>query len=1039
MNEMKIDILAFAQGKNAFLEAAKDAGLLDMSETSGGDFGAEDWAKAIAEIDALIASLMKNAERYNEDLLNNLRKELDEVVKSIGTMERILGEEMTALLAERPEEGTKAYEEWEQRVAELEDKFASLGISYEDYLAKQERYKELLREIAIMEDRYADNDAVKILLKQKKELLDKIYEAGYDKYATDEMKQDETFKEYLADIEFYNQLAAEATDPEQIARWKLLAELAQGAFDNAVLEGFNKKLDESLALYDDNIDKMAFLKDMLSSLSNQTEIDEVKRQLEELEGIVYKDLYSAYADDATRFNDELDLMKKHMEWAIENGYPDLAEWIQKAYDTKILDKWKEGIDEIANGLDDDFDKYKYYQDEIKKAAGMLVMAILGGDETGSADWAARLKYLEELLAELEGSMEDRMWDEYATDAQKYEQELADINKDLDWAIKNYPELADEIADAFNTRVLEEWQDAWDDAFGDLDLNLGKLNAIEAALAEVGVPEISEEEARKGRDAALLSGDTEAYNYYQEQLLMHQKINFLLDERASLIEELGSKYQTEEEEYQAEIAQYESDIATFRALLKKAREDGDVEAANRWQKEIEDAEAAMEEFVDNANFDALQEEFKRQFGDISDIGTEEVRKMLDAFRQQVEDSDLPPELKKQILDDIDDIYDDLDKRTQESFNKISNAIKDISSLLETFGAEQGLVDSISAIGDAVSALGDITYAIAKGDWWSVFSLAVKFVNSLVKAIQNLVSLLDGDPFAGVEAIGVRIANAEKVVQKSVGTGVAPAQEGLITAYQAAIDELNKAIAEEEAKPDGWLARVLGLDTDKEAIAEAEKQIEEYEKLMDEVRESMKADFLQTDYTSFSDSLAEILIAPWDSYAEMMDAVNELTDQTINNIVKHALSLHMQAQVKDALDALYERCIGDESLEMFREDVRKIVQDGQQVAQYYGQFYDDLASSSTAYDTISRITESQANSFLGYYQNYLVIMTDMHNIMKRIWDNMNRQSININLDAYLTALHTIAANTGAIASNTSRIGAMADDIRIMKNSLSRSGAY
>ena len=313
-----------------------------------------------------------------------------------------------------------------------------------------------------------------------------------------------------------------------------------------------------------------------------------------------------------------------------------------------------------------------------------------------------------------------------------------------------------------------------------------------------MPEISEEEARKGRDAALLSGDTEAYNYYQEQLLMHQKINFLLNERAALIEELGSKYQTEEEKYQAKIAEYESDIATFRALLEKAREDGDVEAANRWQKEIEDAEAAMEEFVDNANFDALQEEFKRQFGDISDIGTEEVRKMLDAFRQQVEDSDLPPELKKQILDDIDDIYDDLDKRTLESFNKIGNAIKDISSLLETFGAEQGLVDSISAIGDAVSVLGDITYAIAEKKWWSVFSLAVKFVNSLVKAIQKLVSLLDSDPFAGVEEIGVRISNAEKAVEKAVGTNVVPAQGELMNAYQEAINKLQGAIKKESGK-------------------------------------------------------------------------------------------------------------------------------------------------------------------------------------------------------------------------------------------------
>ena len=567
----------------------------------------------------------------------------------------------------------------------------------------------------------------------------------------------------------------------------------------------------------------------------------------------------------------------------------------------------------------------------------------------------------------------------------------------------------------------------------------RLNAIEAELAAIGVPEISEEEARAGRDAALLSGDTDAYNYYQEQLLMHQKINFLLRERAKIIDELGNKYKTDEETYQDEIAQYESDIAAMRALLKKAREDGDAEAASRWEKEIADAEAAMEEFINNANFEGLQKEFKKQFGDISDMGTDEVKKMLEAFKQMIEDSDISEEQKKQILEDIDGIYDELDRRTQESFNKIGTAIKDISSLLENFGAEQGLVDSISAIGDAVSVLGDITYAIAEKKWWSVFSLAVKLINSVTKAIQNLVSLLDSDPFAGVEAIGVRITNAEKAVQKAVGTSVKPAQESLLSVYQDAIDELNRGIAEEESKPDGWLAKLFGLDTDEEAIAKAKEQIADYEDLMEDVREAMKADFLQTDYTSFSDSLADILIRPWDSYAEMMDAVNELTNDTINNIVRHALSLHLQAQIKDALDALYERGIGDESLELFRSDVEKIVKDGQKVAEYYGKFYDDLASSSAAYDTISRITESQANSFLGYYQNYLVIMTDMHNIMKRIWDNMNRQNANINLDAHLTALNTIVANTGAIANNTSRIGAMADDIKVMKNSLAKSGAY
>lgn len=1036
MNDMRVDILAFAQGKNAFLEAAKQAGLLNMPDMSSGDFGAEDWAKAIAEIDALIASMMDNAGGYNEELLNNLRKELDDIVNSIGLMEQRLGEEMTALLSERPEEGTKAYEEWAQRVAELEDKFLSLGISYEEYLTKQDRYKELLREIAVMEDRYADNEAIKLLLKQKKELLDKIYEAGYGKYATDEMKQDETLKEYLADIEFYNQLANEATDPEQQERWRRLAELAKAAFDNAVIDDFNTKLDESLSKFDDNIDKMAFLKNMLSSLSDQTKIDEVKRQLEELGGIVYKDLYSTYADDAQKYKDELADMNKHMEWAIENGYPELAEWIQKAYDTKVLENWQTAINEIADDIDNDVEKYRYFQAELQKAAAGLIMAILSGDTTAQADWEEKMKWLLDIIDGLKGSITDNLWDDYATDAQKYEKELEKINQDLLDALDLYPELADEIADAFNTRVLDEWKDKWDDVFGDMESNADRLAFIEQELAGIGVPEVSEEDARKGRDAALLSGDDEALNYYQQQLLMHMKINLLLEEREAIEDSLYNSYRSERQELGDNVREIENDIKAMKDLRDQATDPNDIA---KWNEAIQNAEKEKQELINNYNLDGLEKEFEKQFGDISDMGTDEVKKMLDAFKQQIEDSDISEEQKKKILEDIDDIYDELDRRTQEAFNNIADAIRSIKSLLETVGADRAIVDSFGAIADAIGIIGDLTYAIASGNWWNVFNLAIKLINATISAIKNLVQYFKGDPFAGVEAIGVRITNAEKAVQKAVGTSVKPAQESLLSAYQDAIDELNKGIAKEEAKPDGFFAKLFGLDTDEEAIAKAKEQIADYEDLMDEVRESMKADFLQTDYTSFSDSLAEILIAPWDSYMEMMDAVKELTDQTINNIVKHALSLHIQAQVKDALDALYERGIGDESLEMFRDDVRKIVQDGQQVAQYYGQFYDDLASSSTAYDTISRITESQANSFLGYYQNYLIIMTDMHNIMKRIWDNMNRQSVNINLDAHLTALHTIAANTGAIANNTSRIGAMADDIRIMKNSLARSGAY
>lgn len=173
--------------------------------------------------------------------------------------------------------------------------------------------------------------------------------------------------------------------------------------------------------------------------------------------------------------------------------------------------------------------------------------------------------------------------------------------------------------------------------------------------------------------------------------------------------------------------------------------------------------------------------------------------------------------------------------------------------------------------------------------------------------------------------------------------------------------------------------------------------------------------------------------------MMDAVRELTNNTINDIVRHALSLQLQQKVNEALNSLYARGISNESLDQFDADIENIVSGYAAYQEALGKYFNGDTGSSTAYDTISRITEAQANSFLGYYQNYLIIMTDMSNVLKRIFDSMNKMAVSVNLDGYLNTLQAIATNTALTAQHTSALSGMAADIKQMKNALTRSGAY
>ena len=1011
----------------------------------------------IKDIDSAIQHLKEQGQSVDIGLLQQLKEQAaimeDEFQR--------LWQEYKHLLTQEPEYGDPERQTWEWDKKYYEQYFPDgvFGDMTKGLTDYQKEYKNIIDMIAELEARLESTAAIALLEKQKQSILDEMYKSGYDKYATDEMKHQDALKEFLDDIKMYNRLAAEATDPEQQQRWAELARLAQEAFNSAVADDFNSKLDDMLSEFDNNIEAVAYLKEMLSTLTDATQIEEVEKRMAALNDDIYKDLYGQYADDATKYNDELELIRLQLQWAIENGYPELAKWIEEAYDRTVLEHFMDGLEEIASDMDDEIDKYKYYHEELAKATVMLMQSILAANEDDIAYWTAIIEAVEEMLGGLEKSIRDNLWSQYATDAQRYEKELAAMNKDLEWALQHYPELAEQIADAFNTSVLENWRKEWEKMYDDAEDFLAQYELIEQALADIVIPTMSYDEALAGRDkqlkrmAGLEEGTPEyeaakeLYDLYMQQIDAHLIINELLEERLVIDKKLYEEFASESMRLTDDIDELERKIEAMQGRAKDATDPSEIA---KWNALIAQAEKELAELKQQLATLPFSEEIEKMFEKIKGVGIREGKAMLAAFREQIEEELADnPELLALVLALLDEIYGDIEERTGKVFNDIEKSIRSVAKLLGDMKVDQEFIDSLNSIADIFGSIFTLTLGISDGDWAQSITGATGLIGGLINLARTLVTYSIEDPFAGMKDIGDAISEAERTVRRAVGIGIAPAQQGLIDVYAHSKREIEAMIAKEEKKPTGFFARLFGFAKDEDAIEEAKKRIKEYEDLIEQVQEDMKLDFLQTDYVSFADSLADILIRPWDSYMEMMDSVRVLTEQTIDNIVRHALALHIQARVKDALDALYSGGLSgasaggggitDANIAQFEQNVKDIVTDSQTIMEHLGQFFSDIPGATTAYDTISRITEAQANSFLGYYQNFLIIMTDMNNVLKYIWGKVDKLDLSFGLENHLIALNTIAYNTGATMNNTSRIGEIADDMKAVKTALSKSGAY
>jgi len=868
--------------------------------------------------------------------------------------------------------------------------------------------------------------------------LDEVYQTGYDKYATDEMKYSDTLKEYIDDMELYNKLADEATSSEQQDKWRNLARLAKSAFDGAVLEDFNTKLEESLSGIDDNYEKMSFLQKMLSSLSDQAQIDEVTKQLKELKETVFADLYSTYSDDTQQYVDKLAEIQKHLKWAIENGYPELAKWIQKAYDTAVLDEWISKVEEASKNLDSDYEKYIYYGRLLAQEENAWLEATMAGENTSEID--NHIAYLQGILGDLRNSIKDNIWSGYATDAQKYEKELAKINEDLSWAIRNYGELSDEIAAAFNAKILENWKDGFDGILEDTETAIEKLNLINSETEKLGgdingrgwdeswyKERLKERDYITSRMGEIEEGSPEWLALSQrlpnllELISTYERLIVLEQEESDLRAEMYEKYETDEEAHKRRMDELTADMEYFASI------GDDVKVA-----QIADL---MNEELSNFNTSILSDQFDKSFSDIEDASIRTVLKMIEDWKKLVDATDeLTDEEKENLKAKADEILNDLASRTEEAYNNVKDIISELSNLLGELGADSKLTESLNLIGQAVGQIGGVVSSIVTGNWVGAIIGAIQLIVTVVKFFKNI---FGRDVEQIVKDIAKSVENAEKAVNRAIGPDRMGKGVKLLEEYAIALAKVNKEYDREKRKID--------IFENKDLLEQLIEERERYEDAIYETRESLKKDLFQTDMESLSRSLVDVVANYKDNLTEMARQLNLTIDDMIKNMIANYVSVSiLEPQINSWMESIFGNYLETfqqtgnlelpvEKLNDFRE---WLVEFAPALAEMMSGLYEGLGLDEMNYqgtvDSIKGITESTANSLVGYMQNIMQGVYNGNNI-KQVMAEYLRDSNNSD-SSFLITFALVARNVQRIADNTDNLSAIRADIKEIRLGLS-----
>ena len=558
-----------------------------------------------------------------------------------------------------------------------------------------------------------------------------------------------------------------------------------------------------------------------------------------------------------------------------------------------------------------------------------------------------------------------------------------------------------------------------------DEDISQLTAWEQQYADIqnAAAQAAEEAAQRSYDA----WNESLQNQIEGARTDYEKLGILWQEWASVNSQYAEGVEGEylrqyEDELTKEIEKLSREIEKGLRDKYKTDDQRKAETLEDYRQDIEYAEQILQdmdlvdeirkqrdEYLSELANVAIEssEEYQLIFGDLQEVSADAFNAAMDNIRKSVEEStELTEEAKTALLNLLDETqkkWDDLQaekevEKVKEKFSDLQSVMGDVSGLLNEMGVSDTFSQMFSGLQMIIDGYGQLQIAIetAKAaqtamNMATAFGAIATMITGLIRSVGTLVDRIftitdiEG-PLQGLVDTYDKLTRA---IDRSVGAQKKARQEEAAQNLKNQKEELEREYAKEASKW-GFSFTILGkkiqiLGPDQGVLDELTSQINEVETAMQQLGDTMKSDFLQTDYESFSDALSEILTSPWDSFEDMMGAVDDLVDTTLDRITNKWLTTKfLQGKIDAALENLY--AAGDpteEAYDKFREAVKE-------ASAYYLQEADKLGignyssgSSNSDYDTIRRISAEDFSKWLGEWRAQRIALVDNGNMLKNIY--------------------------------------------------------
>jgi len=229
-------------------------------------------------------------------------------------------------------------------------------------------------------------------------------------------------------------------------------------------------------------------------------------------------------------------------------------------------------------------------------------------------------------------------------------------------------------------------------------------------------------------------------------------------------------------------------------------------------------------------------------------------------------------------------------------------------------------------------------------------------------------------------------------------------------------------------------------DRAQIANIKAQIKGWEDAIYSLKETMSQDFFQDDFRNLSDTLIGVVAQYKDNLTEMTRQLNLTVDEMIKNLIHNYMSINfLQDPLNRMMEDIFSTYTGSGTFDIPIDKLNNlrnwIATTVPELAEVMNDLYESLNISDMNFEgtanAIKSITESQANSLIGYMQNVMQGVHRGNNISESMLEYMRTSAAN-NAN-YLLSFAILAQNVQRIANNTDALAPIRSDIRDIRDNL------